>query len=268
MVPPALLLALLVSCSPGPQPSSSPTPAAARPSAPAVQESTPSPTPPPPWTQLSIRDLPEEEEDLGSFLAKSSPAVCLLGKVEEAEVTLYGLNPGHGGGVLLRDGDHLVHFDQRFWDRPELAWDDFDGDGGKELTALYLAEKDGDSPAYDLVFYRPDGDSWSACAVSHGDCAQTVLDQVDTDWNERTHTFSLSYAGQQVSRAFPDGVAPGKLVLGHLCLFHRDSTRYSVVLDAWSEVLGETLAVFRAEIVYQDGAFQLQNLRMDADAGV
>ena len=256
------ILALLTGCA-----ADSASPSAAGDASPAQAAENPAPA----WASLTPEDLPGETEDLSSFFAKSSPAVCLLGTAEEADVALYGLNPGYGGGILLRDGDTLTLFDQAFsaLSLPDLWWADFDEDGGEELAVRFLTEQDDQGGcAYDLAFYHPSPAGWELCSVSRDNCAQLLLTEIETDWDSRTLQLTVAWADRQASCSLPESTDSDPLILGHTCLFVEESGHFSVILDAWVPALSASLAVFRAEILYDGNSFRFQNIRMESDPGV
>ena len=99
-------------------------------------------------------------------------------------------------------------------------------------------------------------------------CLELISSQMDLDWNDKLHTLTLSFRGQSAVSQFPAEVAPGRLTLGHMCLFYESQGAFYMTMDAWSDVLEESLAVFRAEVAYDGEDFTLQNLQMDSMAGV
>ncbi len=258
------IAALLTGCFPAPTPSPS------APAAPSEEvrglQVTPSQAP---WASLSPDDLPTQEEELSTFFAQSSPSICLLGSVEAAHVSLYGLNHGYGAGILLWDGNILTHFDQSFAELPQLWWADFDGDGQEELAVRYLIEQNDQGVcAYDLAFYRPSQSGWVCCPVSRDLCADRLLEKLDTSWDDRTHILTLTCAGQQVTIPFPEDRSPGRLVVGHMCLFYEEANRFSAVLDVWIPSLSLSAATLRTEILYDGETFQFQNICLDFNSGV
>ena len=259
------LCLLLTGCGQNTPPENSPSPSPA-PSAVSPVDVTPEPSPAPLWASLTVEDLPTEPADLETFFLLSSPQICLLAQVEELDLTFYGLNPGYGGGVLLREGDTLTHFDQDFGAIPEIRQSSYSGGQETELAVLWPLFSQ--SSAYDLVFYRSSPDGWSACSVSRDSCLEQVDRELDLDWNERTHTLTLSFKGHSAVRQFPTDTAPGRLTLGHMCLFYEADGRFYMTMDAWSDVLQESLAVFRAEVLYDGETFTLKDLQMDSMAGV
>lgn len=231
-----------------------------------VATNMPEPTQAPLWTTLTPEDLPTEPAELGSFFAVSSPQICLLSQVEALDLAFYGLNPGYGGGILLRDGDTLLHFDQEFGALPEIQQGTFSPGEEPELAVLWPLT--GQSLTYDLVFYRPSPEGWRACPVSRDACVELISSEMDLDWNDKLHTLTLSFRGQSAVSQFPAEVAPGRLTLGHMCLFYESQGTFYMTMDAWSDVLEESLAVFRAEVAYDGEDFTLKNLQMDSMAGV
>ena len=201
---------------------------------------------------------------------------ALLGTISDVDIFLYGLSEALGGGVLLCCGQQRVHFEQRFFPQdlsiaqlPVLYWKDFDGDGQFELAVKYHTGQDESGGCtYDLVFYRPNGETWSAVSASQSFCAEAILKEINTSWNERTNTCTLSCSGQQVLVALPADTAPGQLVIGHLCLFTEEEGQFTVICDAWFPVLSDSAAIFRAQIIYDGISVALQNIHMDSFSGV
>ena len=234
-----------------------------------VATTMPEPTQAPLWTTLAPEDLPTEPAELGSFFAASSPQVCLLSQVEALDLAFYGLNPGYGGGILLRDGEALFHFDQEFGDLPEIRMGSFSGGEEEELAVVWpLRSSQSRDLTQDLVFYSPSREGWTACPVSWDACVELISGEMDLDWNDKLHTLTLSFRGQSAVSQFPAEVAPGRLTLGHMCLFYESQGTFYMTMDAWSDVLEESLAVFRAEVAYDGEDFTLKNLQMDSMAGV
>lgn len=242
---------------------SSPSPA---PSAAPTAEATPEPSPAPLWASLTVEDLPADPAELDTFFLHSSPQICLLAQIEELDLAFYGLNPGYGGGILLREGDTLTHFDQDFGAIPEIRQGNYSGREEAELAALWPLFSE--SQAYDLVFYRPSPEGWEACPVSRDSCVEQVEKELELDWDERAHTLTLSFKGHSAVRQFPTDTAPGRLTLGHMCLFYESQGTFYMTMDAWSDLLQESLAVFRAEVFYDGETFTLKDLQMDSMEGV
>ena len=165
---------------------------------------TPQPTPTPsaeteaPWAALTVDDLPTALAEPDDLFSGEEPQVYLLGCKLEEGIYLYGLNEGYGGGVLLRRGEDLAHFDQSFSPSespalPELYLSDFDGNGVEELAVRYLMESQGERISYDLHLYAWEGGLCSDRPITHGDCAQKALEAVETEYDAATGRFTLSY---------------------------------------------------------------------------
>ena len=163
----------------------------------------PAPTPSPTaeaWQTLPLPDVLVAPAKVNGSL----PNVSLLGTVADADIFLSvfraALSEALGGGVLLCCGQQRVHFEQRFFPQdlsiaqlPVLYWKDFDGDGQSELAVKYHTGQDESGGCtYDLVFYRPNGETWSAVSASQSFCAEAILKEINTSWNERTNTCTLS----------------------------------------------------------------------------
>lgn len=257
-----LLCLLLIGCQQKASPSS-PSPA-------------PSPTSSPaPWQVLIPEGLPEAIINPAQ-LNSSLPPISLLGHLEEADIYLYGLNKEYGGGILLRRGEDFTHFDQPFFPNdlslaqlPTLWWQDLDGDGQSELAVKYHTGQDETGGCtYDLIFYSHDGSDWASLSAGRDFCAEAILKEVDTNWDERTHVCTLTHGGQKIAVSFPADTAPGRLVIGHLCLFLEENGQFSVIVDAWFPTISSSAATFRAQILYDGESVTLQNIRMDSFAGV
>lgn len=214
---PALLcaLALLAACGKEEPLNWTPTPATPRPTATAAAEGEA------PWASLTVDDLPTSLADPNDLFSDDSPQVYLLGCKLSEELYLYGLNDGYGGGILLRQGEELTHFDQAFASPeapalPELYLTDTDGDGQEELAVRYLMEAQGDRIAYDLHIYRCTEDTWSDLAVTHQLCAQKALEEVETDYGP-VYPVLRQYQ-RRLSGAQPISVRSRPAHPGHLLL--------------------------------------------------
>ena len=260
------VILLLSGCAQTPPTTASPTPSLPVQTASPSDAPSPEPSQAPLWSTLTIDSLPDEPVDLGDFFLFSSPQICLLAQIPELDVAFYGLNPGYGGGILFRDGDTLLHFEQGFGALPEVRQGNFSGGEAPELAVLWPLSRD--SMTYDLVFYRPLEEGWTACSISRDTCIELVEQDLDLQWDSGTHTLTLSLNGQSAVRQFPQDTAPGRLTLGHMCLFYESQGSFYMTMDAWSDLLGESLAVFRAEVSYDGEDFSLKNLQMGSMVGV
>lgn len=263
---PGLLCALLLltGCG-GEQPLNwTPTPATPTP-APAADD----PQSDAPWAALTVEDLPTALADPEDMLLFSSPQVFLLGAQSEKDIWLYGLNPGYGGGILLRRGEVLTHFDQVFLSPsapalPALYTCDPDGDGEDELAVRYLMEAQGEQIAYDLHFYDWDGSDWSDLAVTHEACAEKALEVLETDYNAGTGSFTLSYGASSAVYQLPEQyrAAPGRLTLD-TCFFREDGGTFTVVLGARLDATGTLFANVLAVIDCEGDDFVLRDIRVE-----
>lgn len=267
---PALLctLTLLTACG-GEEPLNwTPTPA------------TPSPTPvsssedEAPWASLTLEDLPAALADPADLFSSDQPQVYLLGCELDEELYLYGLNDGYGGGILLRRGEELTHFDQTFASPeapalPELYLTDMDGDGIEELDVRYLMGARGDQIVYDLHIYRQEDASWDDLAITHDACAQQALEAVSSDYSAATGQFTLSYGPTSAVYQVPEGVRsnPGQLTLDS-CFFREADGVFTVVLGARLDVTGVLFANILATIDCEGEGFVLRDIRIESNTVV
>ena len=177
-------LLLLASCA-APTPPSS-FPAVSSPSAPAQDA---------PLTAETLEGC--AVSDLDAFLAADGPCALLLGQVPEAGLILYGLHPDLGGGVILRQGEDLFPFEQRFLPDesprlPDLWWADFDGDGSSELAVNYLTLNTADQHIFELHLYRPEEGGWTDAALRAGDWEPALLDGVKYQFDPLSGAVALT----------------------------------------------------------------------------
>lgn len=258
----ALLVAILAGCSGGEK----------------ETEMSQTPTPLPTESPAVITDPAVwlEQADLSRFPGKDGEEVSFedgstlswLGIEPENEVTLYALTLSGAETPLLvlRQGDSLFSFGG-ISDRPFQRLSSVSAYGGGLALLWYAGEGQGNDPAYDLDILTPEEEGWVRCTVSRDACARLIRDEVETRWDDRSNTFSLTCAGQTASMALTAG-SPGELVLGRLCLFPQIGNGYELVMSAGCENGQTDLAVFRAEIIVNGETFTLQNLRMETDPGV
>jgi len=262
---PALLcaLALLAACGKKEPLNWTPTPATPRPTATAAAEGDA------PWASLTVDDLPTSLADPNDLFSDDSPQVYLLGCKLSEELYLYGLNDGYGGGILLRQGEELTHFDQAFASPeapalPELYLTDTDGDGQEELAVRYLMEAQGDRIAYDLHIYRCTEDTWSDLAVTHQLCAQKALEEVETDYDAAAGRFTLSYGNTSAVYQVPGQYQsdPGRLTLD-TCFFREQDGVFTVVLGARLDSTGVLFANVLASIDCEGDNLVLRDIRVE-----
>ncbi len=267
------LLLLLTSCKAGgTQEPATAQPTSSLPPSPTV---TPSPDPDAPlWAALTLEELPSQLADPAQMPAVSSPQAFLLGCQLDEEIYLYGLNAGYGGGVLLRHGETLTHFEQVFSTvehavLPELWWGDFNGDGEDELGVRYLVSVEGDAIVYDLHLYTWMEDTWSDCPVTRDNCAELFLQEVEQDYDARTGTLTLSYGVTSAVYQFPKAVdSPGHLTMGYSCFFREQSGIFTVVLGVRVDQTGAHMANVVADIVPEGDGFTFRNIRVEPTMGV
>ena len=256
-------LALLTACGKEEPLNWTPTPASPQPMATAPAEEAP-------WAALTVDDLPTVLAQPADLFSSEEPQVYLLGCKLSEEIYLYGLNEGWGGGILLRRGEDLTHFDQAFSPidtpaLPELYLSDTDGDGEDELSARYLMAADGDRIVYDLHIYDWAGEAWTDCGVTHDLCAQKALAEVETDYDPASGRFTLSYGSTSAVYRLPDAhrSGPGTLTLD-TCFFREQDGVFTVVLGARLDATGSLFANILATIDCQGQDFTLRDIRVEA----
>lgn len=262
---PALLcaLALLAACGKEEPLNWTPTPVTPQPTATAPAEADA------PWTVLTVDDLPTALATAADLFSSEEPQIYLLGCKLSEELYLYGLNEGWGGGILLRRGEELTHFDQAFSPvgtpaLPELHLSDYDGDSEEELAIRYLMSADGDRIIYDLHIYDWTDGAWTDCGVTHDICAQKALGEVETDYDDATGRFTLSYGSTSAVYQLPETHQsdPGSLTLD-TCFFREQDGVFTVVLGARLDTTGTLFANILATIDFQGGDFTLRDIRVE-----
>lgn len=221
------------------------------------------------WSSLTVDDLPTTLADPNDLFSEDSPQVYLLGCRLSEELYLYGLNDGYGGGILLRQGESLAHFDQEFASPqspalPELYLTDTDGDGQAELAVRYLMAAQGDRIAYDLHIYRWTEDTCSDLAVTHEVCAEKALAEVTTDYDSGTGKFTLSYGATSAVYQVPGQYQsdPGQLILD-TCFFREQDGVFTVVLGARLDTTDVLFANVLATIDCEEDGFTLLDIRVE-----
>lgn len=221
------------------------------------------------WSSLTVDDLPTTLADPNDLFSEDSPQVYLLGCKLSEELYLYGLNDGYGGGILLRQGESLTHFDQQFASPqspalPELYLTDTDGDGQAELAVRYLMAAQGDRIAYDLHIYRWTEDTCSDLAVTHEVCAEKALAEVMTDYDYGTGKFTLSYGSTSAVYQVPGQYQsdPGQLILD-TCFFREQDGVFTVVLGARLDATDVLFANVLATIDCEEDGFTLRDIRVE-----
>jgi len=130
---------------------------------------------PAPLVETAVFPIPEETsslpKDLPDKLAEANDLTgeggyLLLGEIPEEDIALYCDNLEDRNHVYLRYGEHFQTFEQQVWTDPtilpELAWDDWDGDGKPDLSVKYLrhegiyfdGEKTSPGLVYEFVVYQ------------------------------------------------------------------------------------------------------------------
>ena len=221
------------------------------------------------WSSLTVDDLPTTLADPNDLFSEDSPQAYLLGGRLSEELYLYGLNDGYGGGILLRQGESLAHFDQEFASPqspalPELYLTDTDGDGQAELAVRYLMAAQGDRIAYDLHIYRWTEDTCSDLAVTHEVCAEKALAEVTTDYDSGTGKFTLSYGATSAVYQVPGQYQsdPGQLILD-TCFFREQDGVFTVVLGARLDTTDVLFANVLATIDCEEDGFTLRDIRVE-----
>lgn len=222
------------------------------------------------WEALRVEDLPIQTADLSAGLLFSSPQVFLLGRVDGAvPLALYGLNMGYGGGVLVRRGDELFHFDQEFSPAdspalPALYCSDYDGDGVDELAVRYLMRAQGEEIVYDLHIYDWEDGLCNDCPITQDSCAGAVQAAVTFDYDAATGAAFLSYGATSARYQVPASVRgePAELSLDTGFFREKDGV-FTVVLGARLSSTGTWFANILADLSYSGGDFSLRNIRVE-----
>lgn len=257
-------LALLPACGKEEEPLNwTPSPATPQPTATATADEDA------PWSSLTVDDLPTSLADPSGLFSEESPQVYLLGCKLSEDLYLYGLNDGYGGGVLLRQGENLAHFDQAFASPqspalPELYLTDTDGDGQEELAVRYLMAAQGDRIAYDLHIYRWMDGTCSDLAVTHEVCAEKALAEVTVDYDSSTGKFTLSYGATSAVYQVPGQYQsnPGQLRLD-TCFFREQDGVFTVVLGVRLDTTDVLFANVLATIDCEEDDFTLRDIRVE-----
>lgn len=218
-----------------------------------------------PWSALTVADLPAALAKPEDMAAGAADQILLLGCKLEKDIFLYGLGQEYGGGILLRRGEVLTHFDQEFVSPsapalPELYLTDSDGE--EALAVRYLMSADGDRISYDLHLYTWDGAVWTDCAATHDACARKAMAEVTTDRDG--DRFTLSYGATSAVYQLPDAYrsASGQLVLDS-CFFREEEGVFTVVLGARLDVTGVRFANILAAIDWEGTEFSLRDIRIE-----
>lgn len=260
-------LLLLTSCA-APTPQSS-FPAASSPSAPAQDA---------PLTAETLDGC--AVSDLETFLALDGPGALLLGQVPEAGLTLYGLNPGLGGGVILRQEEDLFPFDQRFLPDesprlPDLWWADFDGDGSSELAVNYLTLNTTDQHIFELHLYRPEEDGWTDTALRAEDWVSTLEDTVGYQFDPISGGVSLTAEESSLLyylEDLPDPDPAQPLTFQGQTYFREEDGRITAVFGIGLRLSGEEepfyFARLLADVTYDGASFSLSRFTLEPSYGV
>ena len=257
-------LLLLASCA-APTPPSS-FPAVSSPSAPAQDA---------PLTAETLEGC--AVSDLDAFLAADGPCALLLGQVPEAGLILYGLHPDLGGGVILRQGEDLFPFEQRFLPDesprlPDLWWADFDGDGSSELAVNYLTLNTADQHIFELHLYRPEEGGWTDAALRAGDWEPALLDGVKYQFDPLSVAVALT-AGESSLLYYledlPDPDPGQPLTFQGQTYFREENGRITAVfsiglrLSGWEEP--HYFARLLADVVYDGAALSLSGFVLESN---
>lgn len=272
---PCAALLLLSACTPKDAPSQ-PTP-----SSPIA--STPAPTSLW-WEQWRADDLPETDATVEDVLASTPDQLFRLGHVPDSELALYAPGGLAGdaeyAGVLLQSGKHLTHFEQVYLSAasprlPDLWWDDFDGDGQKELAVNYLTENSENRHIFELHIYRPDGNAWVDCGFFAANWEEQLLEQVTYTFDPVSGQVTAALSG---SDAFfyledqPDPVSDAPLTLQGMTFFRRDGSHLTAVFGLGVRLIGEDTPYYfgnlLADLAYNGTSFSLENLRLETNFNV
>ena len=97
----------------------------------------------------------------------------LLGKIPNENIAIYCDNSEERNRVYIQYGEHFQMFEQKAWEDPtilpEIAWEDWDEDGNKDLIVKYLRHEgtyfDGETFSkgivYEEVVYQWNGEYWT-----------------------------------------------------------------------------------------------------------
>lgn len=285
MVLPLLALAVLLGgCS---RPPAEPTPPpAASPSPTPALEAPPTETPEPLWWDVSPEELPDTAA-AAAAVAAGGEDFYLLGQLPEQDIALYGRglrNPEDGGcsGVLLRRGDTLTPFQQRYMPLtdpalPELRWVDLDGDGAEELAVKYMLENNSSQNIFQLCVYEPQEDGgWTDHVLAGADISSLLSGCVDYRYDSAARTVTASLAGSAAS-VLLSGQNQTPQSGYALCfedrMFYRfEDGQYTGVYGVGVRLQGAEepryFATVTAQVVYSGGGFQLTNFSLTEIGGV
>lgn len=271
-----LLLGALTACSA--QPAGSPAPEASDSPSPAPETSPAATSMEHWWADLTVGDLPDEVTDAADVVAGSG-VVYLLSELPEEDISLYGYGSDTLTGVLLRRGEDLTHLDQPYLApehpaAPQLWWDDFDGDGEKELAVQYLTENTAQRHRVQFRLYIPTATGWDALALDLDAQAEALLADMtctfDTDSGMvRLHSGSLSTSAylEEAAGLLPD--AP--LTAGESVFFRRSGSHITAVLPLGLARTGQDPLLFASAlcaVVPREGALTLEPEGLETLYGV
>lgn len=268
-----LLLLGLTACSTQPAPSATPPVTAESPS--------PSPAATPAadwWEELNVEDLPDTVTDTADVVAGSG-AIYLLSELPEEDISLYGYGSDTLTGVLLRRGDVLSHWEEPYLAAenpaaPELWWDDFDGDGEKELAVQYLTENTVQRHLVQFHLYIPAEDGWEDWPLDLSARTGELLEGLTCTFDPDSGMVRVSSGSLSTSAYLEDLDSPlsgAPLTAGENIFFRRSGSRITAVLPLGLARTGQDPLLFASAlcaVVPQGGALTLELETLETLYGV
>lgn len=258
----ALLLAVaLTACSAQPAPSAPPTSS--------VSAETPAPTPAANWWEgLTVEDLPDAVTPAEEVQAGSG-TLYLLSELPEEDIALYGYGSDALTGVLLRRGEVLSHWEEPYLAvenpaAPELWWDDFDGDGEKELAVQYLTENTVQRRQVQFHLYTPTESGWADLALDLDAQAEALLADMSCSFDPDSGMVQVSSGSLSTSAYLEEVAEPlsdSPLTAGESVFFRRSGSHITAVLPLGLARTGQDPLLFASAlcaVVPRDGGLTLE----------